>query len=41
MGEEIRVYDKNSDEKVKRINFLLPPVASEKVLKNIFKGSDP
>ena len=40
MGEELRIHDKNSDDKVKRIKFLLPPASSEKVLKDIFKRSE-
>lgn len=40
MGEELRIHDRNSDDKVKRIKFLLPAATSEKELKNIFKTSE-
>jgi hypothetical protein len=40
LGEELRVHDRNSDDKMKRIKYLLPPSSSEKVLKNIFKSTE-
>lgn len=29
LGEELRIFDKNTDEKIKRIKTLLPPNLSE------------
>lgn len=41
VGEELRIHDKNSDDKVKRIKYLLPPVFSEKFLEKILKSPEP